>query len=215
MLNLKAKKNKKLDEKSAKSSSQNPKILEVNLIKDEMRESFDFSKHGKTLLLSLFITALFVAEIYLGLNWWAQYEEDRLASLENRFNAVSAEIRGMREDSDKVLAFRQRAETIDILLDNHVYWSNFFDWLEKNTISSVRYYGFSGEDDGNYYLEASTSNFRDISWQARVFLADPAVISVSINEGSGERDVESLEHNSDEIRFMIDLKIDPSIFNRK
>jgi hypothetical protein len=216
VLNFKSKKNKNLKSKgSIGPSSQNPKILEVNLIKDEMREGFDLAKHGKTLLFALFVSALFILEIYLGLNWWSAYEEKRLAETEDRFNAVSQEIREMKNKSDQIIAFRQRVELADALLNRHIYWSNFFTWLEQNTLSSVSYDGLSGKNDGQYNLNASTRAFRDVSWQARLFLDDPMVSSVKIDEGSGERDFSNINNNDsgDNISFSIDLKIDPKIFN--
>lgn len=213
MLNFKSKKKQKLKAENSKDlSSQNPKILEVNLIKDEMREGFNLAKHGKTLLFALFVAALFLLEIYLGLNWWSTYEEKRLAETESLFNAISEEIRGMKEESDQIVAFRKRVELADSLLNRHVYWSNFFSWLEQNTLSSVRYEGFSGKNDGRYVLSASTKAFRDVSWQARLFLADPLVASVRIDQGGGERNLEDI-NNNDNISFSVDLKIDPKIFN--
>jgi len=215
VLNLKLKKNKNLKSGRLKDSSpQNPKILEVNLIKDEMREGFNFAKHGKTLVFALFVSALFLLEIYLGLNWWSAYEEKRLAETESRFNNISKEIRDMQKESDQITAFRQRVELADSLLNRHIYWSNFFTWLEQNTLSSVSYNGFSGSNDGQYNLQASTRAFRDVSWQARLFLANPAVLSVNINQGSGERNFENIDSNNEgNVNFFIDLKIDPKIFN--
>lgn len=213
MLNFKSKKKQKLKAENSKDlSAQNPKILEVNLIKDEMREGFNLAKHGKTLLFALFVAALFLLEIYLGLNWWSTYEEKRLAETESHFNTISEEIRGMKEESDQITAFRKRVELADSLLNQHVYWSNFFNWLEQNTLSSVSYEGFSGKNDGRYVLSASAKAFRDVSWQARLFLADPLVTSVRIDQGGGERNLEDI-NNNDNISFSVDLKIDPKIFN--
>lgn len=197
------------------SLSRNPKILEVDLLKDEMREGFDLARHGKTLLFALLVASLFILEIYLGLNWWSTYEKKRLAETESRFNAVSKEIRDMKNESDQIAAFRQRVELAESLLNRHIYWSNFFTWLEQSTLSSVSYQAFSGKNDGKYELEASTRAFRDVSWQARLFLADPLVKSVKINQSSGERDFASPDNSNSEnnISFSISLEINPDIFN--
>ena len=212
VLNFKIKKK----QKSGNSGlAQNPKILEVNLIKDEMHVSFNLRKHFGTLLFSLFVATLFVVEIYLGLNWWSAYEEERLAQAQTRFNTLSEELRKMKNTSDQISVFRQRVELADALLSRHVYWTNFFNWLEANTLSSVSYQNFSGKNDGEYNLEASTDNFRDISWQTRLFLADPSVLSVRVDEGGGDRDLENPEANkaTEKIEFNIRLKVDPSLFN--
>lgn len=212
MLNLKSKKfNKK---NNSNSGSQNPKILEVDLIRGEMPATFDLKKHAATLFFALIISALFVAEIYLGLNWWSDYENDRLEESQKRFNTISEEIRQMKATSDEINSFKERVGLADSLLSNHIYWTNFFTWLESNTLSSVSYGGFSGTNDGEYELDASTKAFRDISWQTRLFLADPQTLSVSIDSGTDAKDPESLTEGDDaaDISFSISLKVNPEIF---
>lgn len=212
MLNFKLKKNNK---QKSSGLAQNPKILEVNLIKDEMQVSFNLRKHFSTLLFALFVATLFIVEIYLGLNWWSTYEEERLAQAQTRFNTLSEELRKMKNTSDQISVFRQRVELADALLSRHVYWTNFFTWLEANTLSSVSYQNFSGKNDGEYNLEAMTDNFRDISWQTRLLLADPAVLSVRVDEGGGDRDLENPDATkaTEKIKFNLQLKVDPSLFN--
>lgn len=196
--------------KKQEDISQNPKILEVNLIKSEMPISFDFKKHIGTLSFALVVAILFILEIYLGLNWWSDYEADRLKRSQNRFNKVSEEIRQMKSASDQINSFRERVELADALLERHVYWSNFFTWLESSTLSSVSYQDFGGTIDGKYVMKATTQAFRDISWQSRLLLADPAVLSVYVDEGSGGRGED--KKKAGEVSFSIDLKINPEIF---
>ncbi|MDP3836750.1 MAG: hypothetical protein Q8Q67_01480, partial [bacterium] len=194
--------------------SMNPKVLEVNLIKDERQVSFDWQHNFSTLLFSLFVAALFLVEIYVGLNWWANYEEERALATEAKFSAISKEIKDMRTESDEILAFKQRSDIAHQLLNNHIYWTNFFNWLEKNTLSSVNFAGFSGGTDGVYQLAASTKTYRDISWQTRVMLQNPAVLSVRVDSGSSAKGEgegkEKLE--AETVNFTLDLKIDPQLF---
>lgn len=193
--------------------SQNPKILEVNLIRDEMPAVFELKKHAGSLFFAILVTVLFVAEIYLGLNWWSTYENSRLEKSQTRFNTVSEEIRQMKSASDQVNAFKQRVDLADSLLSRHVYWSNFFTWLESNTLSSVNYKSFDGTVDGEYELEATTNAFRDISWQSRLLLADPNVISAHVDSGSGERsENEEGVVEDGAISFSINLKVKPDLF---
>lgn len=206
---------KKPKDKALKlDSSQNPKVLEVNLIKDEMQVDFDINKNIGTLLFSLLIAALFMAEVYLGLNWWSNYESARVEETETKFNQVSKEIKGLKGESEKILAFKQRADLVDSLVANHVYWTKFFNWLEKNTLSSVNYLGFEGDDSGVYSLQASAKTYRDLSWQTRAMLEDPSVISVNVAGGESERpkDEGRAEAEVEDITFTLDLTVDPALF---
>ncbi|HNU81501.1 MAG TPA: hypothetical protein PLA05_02340 [bacterium] len=212
MFNFSIKPKKK--SKTVVSSSQNPKVLEVNLIKSEMPVDFEVGKNIGTLLFALVIAALFVAEVYLGLNWWSDYENVRMLAAETKFNQVSKEIKALKTESDQILAFKQRADLANTLLENHIYWTNFFNWLEKNTLSSVSYLGFQGDKSGVYSLDASAKTFRDISWQTRAMLESPAVISVHVNKGESERPTDSggAEAEVENIKFNLDLVVDPNIF---
>ncbi len=213
MLNFKLKKNKTVAQQLA-DSPQNPKVLEVNLIKNEIPIDFDFGKHLGTLLFSLFVAAIFIAEIYLGLNWWSDYENERVLATETKFNQVSTEIKTMKDESDEILAFKQRLDLTEALLNNHIYWTNFFDWLEKNTLSSVNYNSFSGSADGVYALGATAKTFRDVSWQTRALLEDPAVISAQVDSADTERtDSPGQEKNAvADVNFVLSLKVNPSLF---
>jgi len=206
-------KSKKISRPKA-DSSQNPKVLEVNLIKDEMQVDFDFGKNIGTLMFALLISALFVVEIYLGLNWWSDYENTRVLATEKKFNQVSQEIKGLKTESEQILAFKQRADLANSLVVNHIYWTKFFDWLEKNTLSSVSYLGFEGTRNGSYSLNASAKTFRDISWQTRAMLENNAVVSVHINSGESERptDEGQAEASVQDVKFNLELNIDPNLF---
>ncbi|PKM87624.1 hypothetical protein CVU83_02800 [Candidatus Falkowbacteria bacterium HGW-Falkowbacteria-2] len=190
----------------------NPKVLEVNLIKDEKQVDFDWQHNFSTLLFSLFVAALFLVEIYVGLNWWANYEEERALAAEAKFNLVSKQIKEMRTESDEILAFKERADIAHQLLDNHVYWTNFFNWLEKNTLSSVNYHAFSGGTDGVYQLQASTKTYRDISWQTRAMLENPSILSARVDRGTTEREEGEEKVESETVNFTLDLKVDPQLF---
>lgn len=212
MFNLKIKKNKK-GTVHIPEAPQNPKILEVNLIKNEMRVDFDWNQHLSTMLFAVIVTALFVAEIYFGLNWWTDYENERVLASEAKFNQVSADIRSLKTESDQILAFKERVDAANSLLDNHIYWTNFLNWLEKNTLSTVTYSGFSGKSDGVYDLNATTKAFREVSWQTRAFLADPSVLSVKVDQASMEAGDEMTEDaGTATVNFNVSLEVDPQLF---
>ena len=212
MFNFSSKKNKKITKKKS-DSSQNPKILEVNLIKNEMQVAFDWGQHLSTLFFAVVITVLFIVEIYFGLNWWNDYESERVLASETKFSQVSQDIRALRTESNQILAFKKRADIVNSLLNGHIYWTNFLDWLEKNTLSTVTYAGISGKSDGIYNLTAHANAFREVSWQTRAFMADPSVISVRVDQAS-LRKLDNIEVDTSvtTVDFDLSLEVDPQIF---
>ncbi|MFA5184037.1 MAG: hypothetical protein WC456_00760 [Patescibacteria group bacterium] len=190
---------------------QNPKILDVNLVKDEVQISFDWRKNGLTLFLVLAIAALFVGEIYFGLDQWEKQEARRTQILEEQVALTNAEISKLKNQIGAALAYKEKSAAFSDLLDNHVYWTNFFSWLEKNTLSSVKYEQFSGGLDGLYVLNATAKTYADVSWQVRSFLKDPLVEKATVASAEATSEGEDL---TGDLNFTITLQVKPEIFKK-
>jgi len=198
-----------------KQALRNPKILEVNLIKDEIRISFDWNKNLSVLAVVLFIAGLFLIEIYLGLDWWEKQENLRLQTLSEKIAAVNQEMTKLKSAADEALTYKEKTSEATKLLADHVYWSNFFSWLEKNTLSSVKYGGFEGDLTGKYNLSAKAKSYADISWQVKAFLnssSTKAATVTSANTGTGGNAGEVSKNP--EVDFTLKLEIDPAIFKK-
>jgi hypothetical protein len=194
----------------------NPKVLEVNLLKDEVAVRFDWNGHLLSLLLMAMVAGAFVAEIYLGLSWWQNSENTKAVQLEAQYQQTKLEFDNMKSQSDTVTAFRAKLAAAKQLLDNHIYWSNFFNWLEKDTLSSINYAGFTGDISGTYSLSATAKSFSDISWQTKVFAADPNVNGVTVDSGTlvGKVDKVTGKISTPTVSFDLKLLVKPSIFKK-
>ncbi len=217
----------------------NPKILEVNLIKEEERLEFDWKKGTKALLLALGVTIFIIVELYLGLDWWQKDEEARLELTQAETSKVSKEVAEFRKSAADALAYQDKTLEVDRLLGEHIYWTNFFKWLESNTLSTVSFSSFSGTNDGEYTLAGKAGSFAEVSWQIQQFANDPLVLNVeSMTVSSGEErtreDIASQiaaaeqaaanqDSESEEVfvpaepagvTFNLALEIDPTIFNK-
>jgi hypothetical protein len=88
--------------------------------------------------------------------------------------------------------------------------------LEKNTLNSVNYQGFSGDVSGEYSLSATARTFSDISWQVKTFKDNKYVISAEVDAGSsGRSDKEGEVSGESSVSFSINLKIKPEIFYKQ
>lgn len=236
MLFLKTKKDKQGNVK--KAPAQNPRILEVNLIKGEVQISFDWQKHLTVLLLTLVISAAFIVEIYFGLDFWARQEMIKADDLAAKIKTLSKEVDVMQEKADAALLYKAKAGEVSRLLDQHIYWTNFFSWLENNTLSTVEFAGFSGNTEGKYTLEAKTARYQEVSWQIKALLDNPmvkkaSVLTVASSESEGKilseeeldalgETIEAEENNQVEVStggekfvtFSLDLEINPDIFKK-
>jgi len=197
-------------EGAKKHELQNPKILEVNLIKEEAAVSFNWSKNLLVLALVLFLAGLVVTEVYFGLNWWEEQEAAQVQVLSDKVAKLDAEASKLKKSATAALSYKEKSAVFTDLLNNHIYWSNFFNWLEKNTLSSVHYEGFSGTLDGTYSLAATTDTYADVSWQVKAFLNDPLVQEVEVTSAASSKS----KTNSGQVSFGLVLKVNPDIFKK-
>lgn len=214
MLFLKRKKSSKKEEVK-KNILQNPKILEVNLIRDEVRISFDWSKNISILTIVLFVVGVFIIEIYSGLNLWEKQELVKIQALNADTAKVNREISNIKDKADEALAFKDKSAELGKLLDKHVYWSNFFNWLEKNTLSTVKYDGFTGDTGGSYTLNAKALSYAEVSWQVKAFLADPIVKNVEVLNVNSSLSKDNRGQTSETgVTFSLNFTLDPEVFKK-
>lgn len=209
----------------------NPKILEVNLIKEEATMEFDWKRNGRTLFFVLGVTIFIILEIYFGLSWWQQDEEVRLEGVRAEIETVNKQVAEMRLQAKDALAYQEKTKLINPLLDNHVYWTNFFSWLEKNTLSTVSYGSFGGDREGEYSLSGTAGSYAEVSWQAKQLLEAPFIKKVTIVSASSGEEVsrEELEKQAAAesegelnaeptlppgVSFNLEIEIDTEIFRK-
>lgn len=225
------KRSKKQNNESDKAL-RNPKILEVNLIKEEAQLTFNWKRNIKPLIFALGVTIFVIIELYLGLDWWQQDEEARLRQIKNEIKQVKQDVEDIRNSVPDALAYKEKTEEVKFLLENHVYWTNFFSWLEKNTLSTVSFDGFSGDLEGEYKLAGVAGSFAEVSWQANKiseseFVDDVEILTASFGQEESKEDLEEEaqagenqeeEEVSDEpqlppgVAFELTLEMNPKIF---
>ena len=195
-------------------SLRNPKILEVNLIKDEVQVAFDWQKNMLMLLLVLIFGFLLLGEAYWLLSRWEEIEQSRVNELTAYTDRLNAEVAKLKNDNADALSFQEKSAAFTELLNNHVYWTGLLDWLEKNTLNTVRFSSFSGDLTGQYELQATADSYSTASWQARQLMGDPAVESVSIKEVSIGDEGGGEDGDLPTVQFILAFKLKPEIFRK-
>lgn len=217
--NKDSKKNKKPEVSRYLDNHKNPEILEVNLVKDELVVFFDWNKHIFSAILVLIVAGLFVFEIYLGLDYWENREAEKASAIESETNRVKKDIVVLNNSSKDALSYKDKSLAFGDLLNNHVYWTRFFSWLEANTLNTVKFNGFEGDLSGSYALSATAPTYAEASWQAKVMADNPMVNSVSIENVNSQRKEIIDEKNKtveefSQVSFDINLELKTDVFKK-
>jgi len=188
----------------------NPKILEMDLISDQIEIAFDWKKNLSLLGTFVMIILVLVAEIYLTLFLWQANEINaKTEKLSTESQSINQEVETNKVKASDALVFQNRVKIIAPIFNRHVYWTNFFSYLEKNTLADVFYSGFNGGVDGTYDLKAFVKDYRAIGVQLKTFLAGDKTNTASITN-------EKINNSGKEVgvTFDLSLSIKNVLFNK-
>lgn len=187
-------------------------VLKTNLIKYEVTTFIDWSKNLKVLGLYILIALAILGFLFGGLLFWEIKAKEKEIKIDSDINELAAKIKRIKIQTATVDEFQDQLNLVTKILDQHVYWTNFFDFLEKHTLPEVTYTkGFSGSTDGIYDLSAEAGSYELIARQIKAFKESEYVEEVFVTKGTY---IPANDSGSEEkVQFTIQLKIKTSIFS--
>jgi hypothetical protein len=220
--------NRKKKDETEHSDSLN--ILDVDLIKGEKEKKLDWSKYIAFIFLTVVAASVLAFEVYWLIGWWEKQENKRTQEIEKNIKNIKEEISQLEAEYQTITELKIKADILEELLAHHPFWTNFFNWIERRTLSTVSWESFSADLSGSYSLNGEAKTFADISWQTRSFLDDKLVEAVNVNSGDGglrqeTRAIPGLFDEDDNpimetylessVTFSLDLEISPTLFYRQ
>lgn len=190
-------------------SEEAPKVLGTNLIRGEVVTFFDWQRKIFSLAAAIFVPIFLISALYLGLMFYEKKSQEKNLSLVDKFNKLSVAVREEETDAAEVFDFQNKLKIISQVFKQHIYWSNFFKFLEDNTIKDVYYTGFSGDTGGNYSLNAVANNYGNISEQVETLKNNDKTASVKADGGelmTGD------EKNKNRVKFNLNFSVSKDIF---
>lgn len=188
---------------------ENPDVLETNLIKGEIITFFDWKKKIISLAYALGFSCLIVAMVYFSINIFQSQKKEQNKIIIKQLSDLNLQIDQSKDNINTVLLFQNKLKLASELLSRHIYWSNFFKFLEDNTIASVYYVNFSGDTKGKYSIDAVANDYDSISQQVNAMKASDKVLSVSAKGGEAVQQGEGI---SGGVKFQLDMSVKPEIF---
>ncbi|MFH0951478.1 MAG: hypothetical protein V1765_03335 [bacterium] len=194
-------------------------IVRANLIKDQETLFFNWQSKILTMVLALGLALLTVGVLYGALLVW---ESNKLHDNQNVFDnleAVNQEVKKEEAIAREIMDFNNKLVLVDYMLDNHIYWSDFFKVLEDYTIFDVYYEGFSGDISGTYALPAVARDYRAVYLQLKLMQGNEEVLSADTEGAKSLAQTVQATGNTaattvDKIKFILNLVIDRKLFLR-
>jgi len=206
---------KSVTEKEAKKErlDERGKRLDVNLIPEDLakKPELDFSKRLFTSGVIIFVFILLIAGGYLGISYYQFKITRQIKGLEVEIVALNQQISKHEETRLAALELQERLGVIHQLLEDHVYWTEFFDLLEGYTINEVYYTNFSMAGRDKLSISAIGKDYNSVAKQLVAFQdATDFVKSVRIDAASAEVSQEDGSYSG--VSFNINLEFLPDVF---
>ena len=200
----------KIEEKeSTPKNETRQRVLETNLIQGELVTFFDWRSKITITLGAILIPLFIVGAIYYSLVFYQKSSQANNLAQAQKFVELEQNIKkeetGLKEISD----FQARLKIISKVFRQHLYWTNFFKFLEDNTIKDVYFINFDGDTSGNYAMDALTANYSSIAEQVNIFKNSKKITAV-LAEG-GEM-VAGDDKNKSLVKFILNFSISKNIF---
>jgi hypothetical protein len=161
--------------------------LRVSLMPSEMEGGVapDLKRSMLVIVLILIVETLIMGGVYF---WLTQSISKRVAEREQlnlRIAAINKTVSELGKEMSAVVDLDHQIQTTVDNLDQHIYWTNFFRFLEDNARPNVHFMRFGGEvDSGMFTIDIMGKTYRDVAEQIVVLRENPATLSVRATSAS-------------------------------
>ncbi len=175
---------------------------EINLISEDYVGIVrtQFWRRLNVLLVVILMFLLLFSGVFLVI----KFEKIKLAGeysgLMQSISQTEAEINSFSSDQLQADNLYERAKILQVLLENHIYWTALFDELEHNIAKDVYYTNFVAESNGDILLTAKTKTYHSVAEQLQIFQKADFVQSVEVSSAS-----QSAEETVDEFAFETEM----------
>lgn len=138
----------------------------VNLLSEDLVSTFNPRQRFIQLGLYLVAAAAVVGFVYAGVVVYQRSVQNQIHATQQELTDVKQRIAALAGDQATITSTTKKLAAIKSLIDSHIYWTNFFNLLQKYTLPTVTYgSSFSADQNGVITLAAKTSSFDEIAHQ--------------------------------------------------
>lgn len=181
--------------------------LEVNLVPAE-NNLLPPAKIFSFILLAV-IANIIIIGISYGLIFLKNYQTQlKTQAQDQKIEEMILAINELKANEAKAAVLLEEMNQVENIINKHIYWTNFFQALEKYTLNDVYYSNLAATKEGLITLSATTVDFQGVAKQLLTFQG--AADFVSQVEILGATKTGTEENPS--VEFNIGLTLNPSIF---
>ncbi|OGY42858.1 MAG: hypothetical protein A2729_03010 [Candidatus Buchananbacteria bacterium RIFCSPHIGHO2_01_FULL_39_14] len=190
-------------------------FVDINLMPAELAKHPELELSRKLTQTGLIFggAILLVIVIYLGITWYQLVIARKIQKLEAEITRLDTQIASRKIEQDAALDLAKRLEMVKQMLDNHVYWTKFFEMLERYTIDEVYYTNFAMAGHDKLIIAAVAKDYQSVAKQLVAFKqAKDFIQDVRIDAAQAQIDASGFYQG---VSFNINLEFLPEVFIKR
>lgn len=188
-----------------------PSLLDLNLLPSGAHKPLHQASAIFRLFRTATLTVMVLTTVYLALVCYQAFFVWRTHTALAELNTLDSTILSYRTLQTDINTTSDTLTAIQDLLNEHIYWTQWFSFLERQTLSTVYYTNFSGSSSGVMNLEATAPDFSTIAQQLAVFQALPEVQAVEVATATRSGTADATTGATGAVNFTISLQVDPAV----
>lgn len=186
-------------------------MAEINLLRNELQTNRQLSLNRAGKIAAYIVITLVILEglFYGGLLLYEYGMNKKIMALEQENANTDLEISKTEKDRLKAIALQSRIKGLDLLLDQHIFWSEIFKELEKVTYKQAKFSGLEGDEgEQRIIVSGEVASYEDLAKLILGLKTSGQIKDVTLENSalaSGEEQVYS---------FSLELKFDPKILQK-
>lgn len=152
--------------------------IRVSLIPTAAERTADVSVGVRIVAIATVAAVALSALAYGGAYWYVSGKKRQVAELDARAKAAADGMLALRERLAEARTEAKRLKNIRTLLDEHLVWTEFFGFLEKNTHKDIAFTQFSTQGLDTVTMQAEALDYRAIAEQVQALSSAPGVTEV-------------------------------------
>jgi len=183
--------------------------LDINLMSEEFRGHTEEAGVAQKKIMNGALLGLLVGGLAVGgALGYAWYADQQLQDVKSQITAVNSQIAELEANRRDLSATQSVLTNVKKVLDDHSYWSKFFEGLEANTIPDVVYTGANTGVEGQVNLAAFAKDYTAVGKQLVALREVPDFAkSVTVNSANAVLD---LKGKSIGVNFDMTIEVSPA-----
>jgi len=194
------------------AGQQEDDILITNLIKGQEFTFFNWRQAIIINIISVLLTVLIIGAGWGYLTWKISQQEVTLSKAQKEAIMKQTELLAIEKEIDEIDNLRVKTKEVKNILDKHIYWTNFFTYLENNTLPEVHYKKFIGDLTFEYKIPGSALSFDSYIAQMENWQKDNEYTITAKSSGAKIIAQTGADNPGKIAEFDLELKVDPKIF---